>query len=153
MTDELITLGALVEKSPDADLLREMIGFTGQHLMELWVESLTGAKHGERSPERINQSNGDRARESRVGRVELRIPKLKRGSYFPVLFLEPRRMAEKPSPRLCRRRTWMRSGRKWMPMSRFFIVNSADWQVQDNGPLQTFFEYHQSRRTILDPMS
>ena len=99
MTDELITLGALVEKSPDADFLREMIGFTGQHLMELWVESLTGAKHGERSPERINQSNGDRARESRVGRVELRIPKLKRGSYFPVLFLEPRRMAEKPSQR------------------------------------------------------
>jgi len=96
MTDEMMTLRTLLEKSSDADLLREMIGFTAQRLMELEVEGLTGAALGERSPERINQRNGyrDRAWETRAGTVELRIPKLRKGSYFPV-FLEPRRLAEK----------------------------------------------------------
>jgi putative transposase len=96
MTDEIMNLRALLEKSSDADLLREMIGFTAQRLMELEVEGLTGAAHGERSTDRINQRNGyrDRAWETRAGTVELRIPKLRRGSYFPT-FLEPRRLAEK----------------------------------------------------------
>jgi putative transposase len=96
MTDEMMTLRTLLEKSSDAELLREMIGFTAQRLMELEVEGLTGAAHGERSPERMNQRNGyrDRTWETRAGTVELRIPKLRKGSYFPV-FLEPRRMAEK----------------------------------------------------------
>jgi transposase-like protein len=96
MTDEMMTLRTLLEKSSDAELLREMIGFTAQRLMELEVEGLTGAAHGERSPERVNQRNGyrDRTWETRAGTVELRIPKLRKGSYFPV-FLEPRRMAEK----------------------------------------------------------
>jgi putative transposase len=96
MTDEMMTLRTLLEKSSDAELLREMIGFTAQRLMELEVEGLTGAGHGERSPERVNQRNGyrDRTWETRAGTVELRIPKLRKGSYFPV-FLEPRRMAEK----------------------------------------------------------
>jgi hypothetical protein len=57
MTDEIINLGALLEKSSDADLLREMIGFTAQRLMELEVEGLTGAAHGERNADRINQRN------------------------------------------------------------------------------------------------
>jgi putative transposase len=96
MTDEMMTLRTLLEKSSDAELLREMIGFTAQRLMELEVEGLTGAAHGERSPDRVNQRNGyrDRTWETRAGTVELRIPKLRKGSYFPV-FLEPRRMAEK----------------------------------------------------------
>jgi len=96
MTDEMMTLRALLEKSSDAELLREMIGFTAQRLMELEVEGLTGAAHGERSSERVNQRNGyrDRTWDTRAGTVELRIPKLRKGSYFPV-FLEPRRMAEK----------------------------------------------------------
>jgi putative transposase len=96
MTDEMMTLRTLLEKSSDTDLLREMIGFTAQRLMELEIEGLTGAAHGERSPERINQRNGyrDRLWETRAGTVELRIPKLRKGSYFPV-FLEPRRLAEK----------------------------------------------------------
>src|ERR1700739_3327337 len=96
MTDEMMNLRALLEKSSDADLLREMIGFTAQRLMELEVKELTGAAYGERSPDRINQRNGyrDRAWETRAGTVELRIPKLRKGSYFPG-FLEPRRMAEK----------------------------------------------------------
>ena len=96
MTDEMMTLRTLLEKSSDTDLLREMIGFTAQRLMELEVEGLTGAAYGERSPERMNQRNGyrDRLWETRAGTVELRIPKLRKGSYFPI-FLEPRRLAEK----------------------------------------------------------
>jgi transposase-like protein len=96
MTNEMMTLRTLLEKSSDTDLLREMIGFTAQRLMALEVEGLTGAAPGERSPERINQRNGyrDRVWETRAGTVELHIPKLRKGSYFPA-FLEPRRMAEK----------------------------------------------------------
>ena len=96
MTDEMMRLQALLEKSSDADLLREMIGFTAQRLMELEVDGLTGAGHGERSADRINHRNGyrDRVWETRAGTVELRLPKLRKGSYFPG-FLEPRRMAEK----------------------------------------------------------
>ncbi len=96
MTDEMMSLRTLLEKSSDADLLREMVGFAAQRLMELEIESLTGAGHGERNPERINHRNGyrDRVWETRAGAVELRIPKLRRSSYFPG-FLEPRRMAEK----------------------------------------------------------
>jgi putative transposase len=99
MTDEMMNLRALIEKSPDADLLREMIGFAAQLLMELDVEGLTGAAYGEKTPERFAQRNGyrDRTWETRAGTVELRIPKLRKGSYFPG-FLVPRRMAEKALP-------------------------------------------------------
>ena len=96
MTNDIVTLRTLLEKSSDADLLREMIGFTAQRLMALEMEGLKGAAPGERSPDRINQRNGyrDRVWETRAGTVELHIPKLRKGSYFPA-FLEPRRMAEK----------------------------------------------------------
>jgi len=96
MTDEMMNLRALLEKSSDAELLREMIGFTAQRLMELEVEGVTGAAYGEKNPERVVQRNGyrDRIWETRAGTVELRIPRLRRGSYFPG-FLEPRRLAEK----------------------------------------------------------
>jgi len=96
MTDPTMALRALLEKSSDTDLLREMVGFTAQRLMELEAESLTGAAYGKRSEDRINQRNGfrDRTWETRAGTIELRVPKLRHGSYFPA-FLEPRRMAEK----------------------------------------------------------
>jgi transposase-like protein len=96
MTDDMIAFRGLLEKSADADLLREMIGFAAERLMELEVGQITGAAHGEKSPERLVQRNGYRERdwETRAGTVELRIPKLRKGSYFPF-FLEPRRLAEK----------------------------------------------------------
>jgi putative transposase len=96
MTDDKIALRELLEKGSDATFLREMIGFAAQRLMELDVGEATGAAHGERSQDRLVQRNGyrDRDWQTRVGTVELRIPKLRRGSYFPA-FLEPRRTAEK----------------------------------------------------------
>ena len=96
MTEDTIALRALLEKGSDATFLREMIGFAAQRLMELETEGLCGAGPGERSPQRLNQRNGyrDRDWETRAGTVELRIPKLRKGSYFPA-FLEPRRLGEK----------------------------------------------------------
>jgi transposase-like protein len=96
MTDDKIALRALLEKGSDATFLREMIGFAAERLMQLETDTLCGAGHGERSADRRNQRNGyrDRDWETRAGTVELRIPKLRRGSYFPA-FLEPRRLAEK----------------------------------------------------------
>ena len=96
MTFDMMSLRAQLENSPDADFLREMIGFAAQRLMELEVAGLTGAAWGEKTPERLVQRNGyrERAWETRAGTVDLRIPRLRKGSYFPG-FLEPRRMAEK----------------------------------------------------------
>ncbi|MBB4346207.1 transposase-like protein [Rhizobium leguminosarum] len=96
MTNDMMNVRSLVEKSADADLLREMIGFAAERLMELEVGGATGADFGEKNPMRLAQRNGyrDRDWETRAGTVELRIPKLRKGSYFPS-FLEPRRMAEK----------------------------------------------------------
>jgi putative transposase len=96
MTDDTIALRELLEKSADIDLLREMIGFAAERLMALEVQGQTGAGYGERAADRLTQRNGyrDRVWETRAGTVELRIPKLRTGSYFPG-FLEPRRVAEK----------------------------------------------------------
>ena len=96
MTDDKIALRALLEKGSDATFLREMISFAAERLMQLETETLCGAAPGERSADRTNQRNGyrDRDWETRAGTAELRIPKLRHGSYFPS-FLEPRRMAEK----------------------------------------------------------
>jgi putative transposase len=89
-------LRELLEKGSDATFLREMIGFAAERLMALETESLCGAAPGERIESRTNQCYGYRERDwhTRAGTVELRIPKLRHGSYFPG-FLEPRRMTEK----------------------------------------------------------
>src|SRR3712207_302576 len=96
MTDDEMALLELIEKSADADLVREMLGFAAERLMEAEVQARTGAAHGVRDPDRVVQRNGYRGRvwETRAGRIELEIPRLRRGSYFPS-FLEPRRTAEK----------------------------------------------------------
>jgi transposase-like protein len=96
MTDDRMALLELIEKRADADLVREMLHFAAGRVMELEVQARTGAAHGARDPARLEQRNGyrERAWETRAGRVELAIPRLRRGSYFPS-FLEPRRTAEK----------------------------------------------------------
>jgi transposase-like protein len=96
MTDERMALIELIEKGADADLIRDMLAFAAERLMNLEVEALTGVLPGVRSPERLNHRNGYRERvwDTRAGRIDLAIPKLRKGSYFPA-FLEPRRTAEK----------------------------------------------------------
>lgn len=95
MADERIALKHLLDKGSDAELLSEMIGFVANRLMQLDVESLCKAGRYERNDERENYRNGyrDRAWETRAGTVDLKVPKLRRGSYFPE-FLEPRRASE-----------------------------------------------------------
>jgi putative transposase len=78
-----------------ADVLRESVAWMAAQLMETDVAARIGAGLGERTPERTTHRNGYRSRDwdTRVGQVELAIPKLRQGSYFPS-FLEPRRRAE-----------------------------------------------------------
>ena len=96
MTKATMALTELAEKGPDVDVLRQMIQFVAQRLMELDVETLCGAGYDVKSAERANSRNGyrDRLWDTRAGGIELKIPKLRSGSYFPP-FLEPRRTAEK----------------------------------------------------------
>jgi len=79
------------------DLLREMVREFAQRLMAAEVDAVVGAGWGEHSAERVNLRNGYRARpfDTRVGSIELAIPKLRQGSYFPDWLLDPRRRAEK----------------------------------------------------------
>ena len=79
------------------DLLREIVRETAKRLMAAEVDVLCGAGYGEVSPERVNSRNGyrDRRWDTRAGSIELPIPKLGSGSYFPDWLLEPRRRAER----------------------------------------------------------
>jgi putative transposase len=81
----------------DADLLRELVRTFVQTLMSAQADAMCGAPYGERSTERTNRRNGYRAREfdTRVGTMELLVPKLRSGSYFPDWLVEPRRRAER----------------------------------------------------------
>ena len=99
MTDPTIALKQYLNNigmQDDADFLRQGVELLSQMVMELEVEQQIGAGKHERTPERSNHRNGHRERtwETRVGEIELAIPKLRKGSYFPSL-LEPRRPAEK----------------------------------------------------------
>ncbi len=84
MTDDRMALIELVEKQADTDLVREMLAFAADRMMEAEVEARTGVAKGTRSPMREVQRNGYRERDwdTRAGRIALEIPKLRRGSYF-----------------------------------------------------------------------
>jgi len=84
----------LEEASPD--LLRAMVKEMAEALMSADADAVCGAGYGERSPERVNRRNGYRERDwdTRVGSIELAVPKLREGSYFPDWLLQPRRRAE-----------------------------------------------------------
>jgi putative transposase len=95
MTDERIALIELIEKDADTDLVREMLSFAAERLMEAEAEAPTGAGHGLRDPARQVQRNGYRGRawDTRAAGSILR-SLAAQGSYFPS-FLEPRWTAEK----------------------------------------------------------
>jgi transposase-like protein len=80
-----------------SDLLREMVRTCAERLMGAEVEVLCNAGYGEVTPERMNSRNGYRSRQldTRVGSIDLSIPKLREGSYYPGWLLEPRRRAER----------------------------------------------------------
>ena len=93
-----MTAVELVDKllgSEHADVVRESVAWLVAEIMEAEVSGQIGAGLGEVSPDRVTQRNGYRERSwaTRAGELELRIPKLRQGSYFPS-FLEPRRRAE-----------------------------------------------------------
>jgi putative transposase len=96
MTDDRLPLAELLQKAGDGDFLRAVAEAVLQLLMEADVEGLIGVGRHERSPERLNWRNGYRERtlDTRLGTLQLRIPKLRQGSYFPP-FLEPRKTSEK----------------------------------------------------------
>jgi putative transposase len=81
----------------DPDLVNAMLHNIAQTLMSVQADEQCGAEYGERSPARLNSRNGYRRREwdTRAGTIELAIPKLRQGSYFPDWLLEPRRRAER----------------------------------------------------------
>jgi len=96
MAEERLGLAELLEKAGDGDFLRSVAEAVLQMLMEAVVDGLIGAGRYERSGERTTWRNGfrDRSLDTRLGKLQLRIPKLRQGAYFPP-FLEPRKMSEK----------------------------------------------------------
>jgi transposase-like protein len=96
MTEDRLPLAELLAKSGDPDFLRSVAEAVLQMLMEADVEGLIGAARHERSGERLTYRNGfrDRTLDTRLGSLQLRIPKLRQGSYYPP-FLEPRKTSEK----------------------------------------------------------
>jgi len=96
MAEERLALAELLDKAGDGDFLRSVAEAVLQMLMEADVDGLIGAGRYERSGERTTWRNGfrDRSLDTRLGKLQLRIPKLRQGAYFPP-FLEPRKMSEK----------------------------------------------------------
>ena len=100
MTDVSLSLPIALRKTLEEsqpDLLRLLLKETTERLMSAEADARCGARYGERSAERMNARNGYRARpwETRLGEIDLQIPKLRKGSYFPEWLLEPRRRSEK----------------------------------------------------------
>ena len=96
MTDDTMAFFNLVRERGGGDLLKDLAEAVLQRLMDYDVENLVGAARYERSEARTTQRNGFREREleTRLGTLDLKIPKLRKGSYFPT-FLEPRKTAER----------------------------------------------------------
>ena len=96
MTEERLPLNELLQKAGDGDFLRAVAESVLQLLMEADVEGLIGAGRHERAADRLNWRNGyrDRTLDTRLGSLNLKIPKLRAGSYFPP-FLEARKTTEK----------------------------------------------------------
>jgi putative transposase len=96
MSKDRLPLAELLQMAGEGDFLRSVAEAVLQLLMESDVEGLIGAGRHERSPERLNWRNGYRERtlDTRLGSLQLRIPKLRQCSYFPP-FLEPRKVGEK----------------------------------------------------------
>ncbi len=96
MTEDRLPLAELLQKAGEGDFLRSVAEAVLQLLMEADAEGLIGAGRHERSPERLNYRNGyrDRTLDTRLGQLQLRVPKLRQGSYFPP-FLEPRKASGK----------------------------------------------------------
>ncbi len=90
MTNPNDALLELADKGADIDMLRQMVQFMAQRLMDIDVQGRCGAGYDEKSSERLNSRNGYRERQwdTRAGFVALKIPKLRQGSYFAE-FLEP----------------------------------------------------------------
>ena len=104
MTDDRMALAQLLEKGSDSDLLREMIGYVAQRLMQLDMDGLVGAAHGERGESRENWRNGYRERDwhTRSGTIALRIPSCAGAATFRGFWSRGGR----------RRRRWRRRCRK-----------------------------------------
>jgi putative transposase len=103
MTEDRLALFDLIDQSTDDDLVRDMLAFAAGRIMEMEVEARTGAAPGARSADRRTYRNGyrERAWETRAGRIELDIPKLRKGTYFPFgPLIDPpdRSMPSAPAP-------------------------------------------------------
>ena len=96
MAEDSMALIELMQKADGGDFLRSLAEAVLQLLMEADVDGLIGASRHERSAERVSYRNGyrDRSLDTRVGSLQLRIPTLRQGSYFPP-FLEPRKTSER----------------------------------------------------------
>lgn len=96
MAEEILALPSALDTPEGKDMVREMLAMMAEQVMEMEVQAHCGAEFGKRSTLRSNSRNGyrDRTWDTRAGRIELKIPKLREGSYLPS-FVQPRRTAEK----------------------------------------------------------
>ena len=131
MTIEEVVRKVLLEEQPD--VLRAAVEAVCAELMEAEVSELVGAELGERRPEdRMTHRNGYRAREwqTRAGTVELQIPKLRRGSYFPS-FLEPRRRSEQALLAVIQQAEWL-VGRGYLSAESIALALAGPAEDTDN---------------------